>query len=530
MPKIKHKIKLIKKRCKSPPPEQSRVLTPNSNKHDMATKVWTVKLGNTVGKQLCIESDKLLITGGSGGSSNTRGRVEIPLFEVVGASLAAEGPSGNPGKHPGELYTVDVIWYELPENPKKKLGRGQREMKTLQVKATDEAGAMEIVTSIREAVYGGEGAGKVLLYLNPVSGTKRGRKIWSHTVKWLLEAAGMEYDYVETTGPKFVREDLKTRELNGISAIGIMSGDGVLGDVANGLVAREDWNDVRKIPLALIPVGSGNGAGACVQVLSVEDGVFTLLKGTSVPLDAVRSESASGGVEWWVLSATHAIISDCDIRSEVFRMVGEARVYIWAVWAIIVKRGYKFNKIWVRTKSEKDPPAHADAPRCTVDMTGACDYCLDDEGEIVSGPNGEAPGARERDVLAAETVPEGWVAADTSENLFYMTVTSLPWLAQNFLACNRSHLATGTVEVGLITNSSRWTALKCLLKTDSGDHLDMPEAVTLSGSAVLLEPADDKGLTVVDGELRSNEKVLHESWPGMFSLKTVPGLGGKQEA
>jgi diacylglycerol kinase family enzyme len=43
-----------------------------------------------------------------------------------------------------------------------------------------------------------------------------------------------------------------------------VSGDGLLNEMLNGLMARQDWVDAVKIPLGIIPAGSGNAVSTAM--------------------------------------------------------------------------------------------------------------------------------------------------------------------------------------------------------------------------------------------------------------------------
>lgn len=47
-----------------------------------------------------------------------------------------------------------------------------------------------------------------------------------------------------------------TRHFDGIV---IVSGDGLIFEVFNGLMSRDDWDQAIKIPIGVVPGGSGNG-------------------------------------------------------------------------------------------------------------------------------------------------------------------------------------------------------------------------------------------------------------------------------
>ncbi|KAK2711003.1 hypothetical protein QYM36_012241 [Artemia franciscana] len=75
----------------------------------------------------------------------------------------------------------------------------------------------------------------------------------------LLSEANIGCDAVFTTGPNHARRLLKTMDLTVYRGIVVISGDGLLFEVINGLLEREDWETAIQVPLGIIPQGSGNG-------------------------------------------------------------------------------------------------------------------------------------------------------------------------------------------------------------------------------------------------------------------------------
>ena len=62
-------------------------------------------------------------------------------------------------------------------------------------------------------------------------------------------------------------------------------GDGTYNEVINGMLAREDK---RKIPVALIPNGSGNDLCRSVGIWSLDHALDYICKGECIPLDSIR--------------------------------------------------------------------------------------------------------------------------------------------------------------------------------------------------------------------------------------------------
>ena len=106
---------------------------------------------------------------------------------------------------------------------------------------------------------------KLFLIVNPFSGQKKGGKIAEKLSKILVEA-DISYKLVKTTHGGHAEEIARTESFSGYDALVIVSGDGLVNEVINGLRQREK-DDAP--PVAPIPAGSGNGLVASLGTRSL---------------------------------------------------------------------------------------------------------------------------------------------------------------------------------------------------------------------------------------------------------------------
>lgn len=119
----------------------------------------------------------------------------------------------------------------------------------------------------------------IFIIVNPFSGEKKGTKLFENVVKPMLDSADVLYEVTETQRPGHATELAKQLKLDEWSAIATVSGDGLLHEVLQGLLTRNSWNLASKIPLALLPAGSGNGLMKSFESSRIEVSVFNLIKG-----------------------------------------------------------------------------------------------------------------------------------------------------------------------------------------------------------------------------------------------------------
>jgi len=76
--------------------------------------------------------------------------------------------------------------------------------------------------------------------------------------------------------------DLPMDEYSIIVAAG---GDGSYHEVINGMLAREDG---KRLPIAMVPNGSGNDLCTSIGIMNLEDALDTIVQGTVCQFDTIR--------------------------------------------------------------------------------------------------------------------------------------------------------------------------------------------------------------------------------------------------
>ncbi|MEE6483158.1 hypothetical protein FKM82_013450 [Ascaphus truei] len=121
--------------------------------------------------------------------------------------------------------------------------------------------------------------------------------------------------------------------------------------VINGLMERPDWEDAIKMPVGIIPCGSGNALAGSInynagfeQAMGSElllNCILLLCRGTVVPMDLVSVTSCSGIRSFSFLSVAWGFISDVDIESEKYRHMGSARFTVGTMVRVASLRTYR---------------------------------------------------------------------------------------------------------------------------------------------------------------------------------------------
>ncbi|KAM9298802.1 sphingosine kinase 2 [Gastrophryne carolinensis] len=192
---------------------------------------------------------------------------------------------------------------------------------------------------------------RLLLLLNPCGG--RGNALQQcHThILPIITEADISYNLIQTERQNHARELVQTLNLEEWDGIVVISGDGLLYEVINGLMERADWEDAIKMPIGILPCGSGNALAGAVnynagfdQAVGSElllNCILLLCRGTVMPMDLVSVTTCSGTRCFSFLSIAWGFISDVDIESEKYRHMGSARFTVGTMVRVASLRTYQ---------------------------------------------------------------------------------------------------------------------------------------------------------------------------------------------
>ncbi|KAH0626449.1 hypothetical protein JD844_001427 [Phrynosoma platyrhinos] len=176
---------------------------------------------------------------------------------------------------------------------------------------------------------------RLLLLLNPFGGKGNALQWCQNHILPMITEADVSFNLIQTERQNHARELVQSISLAEWDGIVAISGDGLLYEVINGLMERPDWEEAIKMPLGILPCGSGNAVAAAInfnagfeQTLGQElltNCTLLLCHGGVSPLDLVSVTTSSGSRSFSFLSVAWGFISDVDIESEKYRHMGSAR-------------------------------------------------------------------------------------------------------------------------------------------------------------------------------------------------------------
>ncbi|XP_014088397.2 sphingosine kinase 1 [Bactrocera oleae] len=205
---------------------------------------------------------------------------------------------------------------------------------------------------------------QLLIFLNPKSGSGKGREMFHKQMAPVLKEADVPYELHVTAHHNFAREYVRKHNdlLSSYSGIVVGSGDGLFFEVLNGIMEREDWRAItRQLPLGIVPCGSGNGLARSIAYLYKEPyepkpilyATLTCIAGKLAPMDLVRIDTGTEGKAcelYSFLSVGWGLIADVDIESERLRSIGASRFTFWSIRRLISLRTYKGRLSYIRSE------------------------------------------------------------------------------------------------------------------------------------------------------------------------------------
>ncbi|XP_075701196.1 sphingosine kinase 1 isoform X2 [Rhinoderma darwinii] len=361
---------------------------------------------------------------------------------------------------------------------------------------------------------------RFLVLLNPRGGTGKAMTLFETHVMPMLTEANVHFTLLVTERPNQARELVREQDLSTWDAIVVMSGDGLMFEVINGLMERLDWEKAIKKTLSVLPGGSGNGLAASINHYSGHQQVtgtklltncaFILCKGHPVPLDIVSVTTSSQQRIFSFLSLAWGLISDVDIESEKYRFMGSARFSLGTFVRLTVLRTYRGRLSYL-------PAILSPEERDTTSTNP-------DSSTSVNSSTSDSMGSRvlEDSLLVPldQPVPSHW---HTVEDQFVLV-----------LALYQSHLGAEHITAPMVkgpgeghmhlfyatSRISRTSLIKLFMAMERGTHLDqeIPHLTHIPVVALRIEPSESTGIMTVDGEVIECSPIQGQIHHGLGSV------------
>ncbi|KAL7825875.1 hypothetical protein SRHO_G00336130 [Serrasalmus rhombeus] len=376
---------------------------------------------------------------------------------------------------------------------------------------------------------------RILLMLNPHSGKGQAHSLFTAHVQRMLQEASIPYTLIITERQNHARELVREADLSQWDALAIMSGDGLLFEVVNGLMEREDWEEAIKTPLGVLPGGSGNAVAASIhnycglQPMSGEDLLvscgFMLCKGLVSRLDLTSICTASNQRHFSFLSLAWGFVADVDSESEKYRHVGAARFTVGTLVRLMSLRVYQgklsylpaeqsgsYSSLEQSTESPTDFSQQIASSSDYSDSSPCTNHPLHNFCNSNNAPKPKRTNLSQVSVLGPpdsllvpldQPVPAHWTVVSEQDFVLVLAVYQ-SHISEDLIAAPASRLEDGVIHLIYVkAGISRAALLRLFLAMEKGTHLstNCPYVVYVKAQALRLEPYSPKGTITVDGEV-----------------------------
>ncbi|KAG6671349.1 hypothetical protein I3843_16G000200 [Carya illinoinensis] len=213
---------------------------------------------------------------------------------------------------------------------------------------------------------------KMLVILNPRSGRGRSSKVFHGIVEPIFKLAGFKLEVKETTSAGHARKLASSVDIDtcpdGIICVG---GDGIINEVLNGLLTRDNQKEGISIPIGIIPAGSDNSL--VWTVLGVRDPIsaaMAIVKGGLTATDVFAIEWIQRGVIHFGMTVSYfGFVSDVLELSEKYqKRFGPLRYFVAGFLKFLCLPKYNYEVEYLPA-SKEDGDGNFTTEREVVDIS-----------------------------------------------------------------------------------------------------------------------------------------------------------------
>ncbi|KAM3384966.1 hypothetical protein ACQJBY_009111 [Aegilops geniculata] len=281
----------------------------------------------------------------------------------------------------------------------------------------------------------------------------------------------------ETNYRLHAQEIAGSLDLKKYDGIVCVSGDGILVEVVNGLLQRDDWDKAIKVPLGIIPAGTGNGMvqgllHSAGEPFSMSNAVFAIIRG---------------------------LVADIDIESEKFRWMGSARIDFYSLLRAVNLRRYNGRILFVPAPGYEgfgDPveqtiscKSNGAANAAEGDITDVCN----NETCTYSGPSTDDANLEWRSLKGP---------------FVNVWISNIAFASEGVMIAPQAQFADGYLDAAIIKDCPWSVALGLLLRMKDGSYIESPYVEYFKVKALRIEPGLRVGSSTIGGIIDSDGEVL----------------------
>ena len=181
---------------------------------------------------------------------------------------------------------------------------------------------------------------RFVVIVNPKSGKRKGLEI-VEKIRPIFESKNISLSIIETRYQGNAKELVQTMDYNSIKGILVVGGDGTLNEVVNGMLNR---NDNSKVPIGIIPGGSGNSFSADLKILDPIQAANKICLLNSKFIDVLELDM-NHEMNFAINLVGWGLVKDVGLRAEKLRWLGPIRYTIAAIIEIFSNKSRKTELI-----------------------------------------------------------------------------------------------------------------------------------------------------------------------------------------
>ena len=177
---------------------------------------------------------------------------------------------------------------------------------------------------------------KFILIVNPFSGKKQGLKILEK-IQHLFIESDIEIDIIKTDYSGHSENIAREFDITKYNGLLIIGGDGTFHEVINGLLNRSDQ---KKIPIGIIPAGSGNSFMHDLDLVDPVKAVNLIISNETRLIDVMRLQMGDE-IRYGINLIGWGMVTDVGLTAENIRWIGPIRYTLAALFEILFKKSRK---------------------------------------------------------------------------------------------------------------------------------------------------------------------------------------------
>ena len=189
----------------------------------------------------------------------------------------------------------------------------------------------------------------ICFIINPNSGKKKAPKIFA-SIKPLLKKQKIQFDIFKTEYKNHAIKILKEFDIKNYDALFMIGGDGTFHEIVTGIMSRKDQN---KIPIGIIPGGSGNSFLYDSNIKNPIDIVKKLLKFKKTKVDVIKVKTLNN-ILYSINLVGWGLVTDIGKNAERYRWLGPNRYTIISLIEIIKNKNRRAELTIDNKKNENE--------------------------------------------------------------------------------------------------------------------------------------------------------------------------------